>query len=176
MCSSDLPHVKCFIEQNYNNPTSFNRDKKLMSMIRLHLQKNDSRYNYRPLNRDVYSSNVDFKINESDFNHYGHQLSNYAIMEINKYFENKLKHLMRTWCSAQFLYGTSAVDCVREFQLRFGYSENIWKFESIYKDCQRNNVFVKETGLSQQIHKIVLSQMSKNRTLTQFGKNCYEEC
>lgn len=171
------PYVKCFIEQNYGKPVRFYRDKEVMVIVRLLLSRKDSKLNFRSINKDVYSDEVTFQINENDYNHYGCILSNQGVMDLHKYFESKVKHLMRSWCASQFAFGLSAVDCVKSFQNKFGYPEHIWKFESIYKDCQRKGVFIKDTEklLSEQIHKIILSQMSRNRTITQQGKLLYEE-
>lgn len=171
------PYVKCFIEQNYGKPVRFYRDKGLMVIVRLLLTRKDTKLDFRPINKGVYCDELNFQINENDFNHYGCILSNQAIMDLNKYFEDKVKNLMRSWCASQHAFGISAVDCVKAFQTKFGFPEHVWKFESIYKDCQRNNVFEKETDrlLSEKIHKIILSQMSKNRTITQQAKFLYEE-
>lgn len=172
------PYVRLFIEQNYGTPIRFYRDKGLMVTIRLMLQKRDTSLDYRALNRDVYSDTVTFYINEIDYNHYGGFLSNQAVMDINQYFEQKVKTFMRTWCSAQHFYGMTAIGAVKNFQQRFGFPEHIWKAESIYKDCQRNNIFSrdKEMLMEQKITEIILSQMSRNRTITTQAKNVYEDC
>ncbi|WP_099463377.1 hypothetical protein [Parabacteroides provencensis] len=171
------PYVKCFIEQNYGKPVRFYRDKGVMVIVRLLLMRNSKNLEYRPINKEVYPEVLTFQINEKDYEHYGCYLSNQAIMDLNKYFESKVKTLMRSWCASQHSFGMPAVECVNAFQSKFGFPEHIWKFESIYKDCQRNNVFEKETDrlLSEKIHKIILSQMSKNRTITPQAKLLYEE-
>ncbi|MDR3142970.1 MAG: hypothetical protein LBU37_14760 [Tannerellaceae bacterium] len=171
------PYVRLFIEQNYGNPVRFYRDKAIMSLIRLMLQKKDTSLQYRPVNKDIYSDTVTFYLNETDYNHYGDFLSNQAIMDINRHFEQKVRMLMRSWCSAQYFYGMPAIDTVKYFQERFGYPEHIWKAESMYKDCQRNNIFSQEKNLlmEQKITEIILSQLSRNRTITQQAKRIYED-
>jgi hypothetical protein len=174
---SAKPYVRLFIEQNYGTPVRFYRDKAIMSLIRLMLQKKDTSLQYRPINKDIYSETVTFHLNETDYNHYGGFLSNQAIMDINRYFEQKVRMFMRSWCAAQYFYGMSAIDTVKSFQQRFGFPEHIWKAESIYKDCQRNNIFSQEKNslMEQKITEIILSQLSKNRTITQQAKRIYEE-
>lgn len=169
------PYVRCFIEQNYGIPIRFYRDKGLMTIIRLLLSRQDSSDDYRPINPNIYCDKVTFHINEHDYNHYGGIFSNRAIMDINLYFEGKVKLLMRSWISAQHTYGMAAIEAVKQFQDVFGYPENVWKAESIYKDCQRNGVFDPEPRklLKQEIHKIILCQMSKNRTVTKLGLSEY---
>lgn len=170
-------YVRCFIEQNYGKPVRFYRDKSLMVIIRLLLSRRSSNLDYRPINRGIYSDSVTFWINEKDYAHHGCELSNQAIMDLNKYFEGKVKNLMRSWCATQHSFGLPAVECVKEFQERFGFPEHIWKFESIYKDCQRNHVFGRNLRerLREEIHHIILSQMSDNRTITQLARSTYEE-
>lgn len=169
------PYVRVFIEQNYGKPVRFAKDKGLMVIIRLLLQRKQT--NRWPINLNVYTDNVSFTINEYDYNHFGGELNECAVIELNNYFENKVKTMMRTWCKTMHDYGKPAKECVLMFQSKFGYPEHIWKFESIYKDCQRNDVFDKDFDkvMTEKIHKIFLRQMSRNRTITQRAIQVYEE-
>lgn len=171
------PYVRCFIEHNFDIPVRFYKDKAAMSFVRLLLEKNDHKSDYRPINKNIYSDCLKFQINESDLNHYGCHLSNQAILDLNNFFETKAKEMMRSWIAAEHAFGMPANECVKEFQRKFGFPQSVWKAESIYKDCQRNNIFNPELKkqLEQRIHLIVLSQLSKNRTITKLGKATYEE-
>lgn len=169
-------YVKHFIEDNFSLPVRFYQDKFLMASIKNLLRKKPVSFNLDTFNVDVYSHNITFFINMTDFNRYGCYLDEAGILYINRYFENKIKTLMRSWCASQHAYGLPATICVREFQERFGFTEDIWKAESIYKDCQRNNVFNHDINhqLVNKIHDIILSEMSKNRTITNLALKLYE--
>ena len=171
------PNVKVFIEQNYGQPVRFNKDKTLTALIRTLLEKKDSRLKWRGINASVFSEKVIFYISEYDFNLYGGYLSAQAIMDLNRIFDTRAKTLMRSWCSAQYSYGKTAVECVKTFQERFGFTEDIWKFESIIKDCKRNNVFDSDTNklIENKIHNLIIAQMSGNRTITNQAKQYYED-
>lgn len=97
------PNVKVFIEQNYGQPVRFNKDKTLMALIRTLLERNDSRLNWRPINRSIFSDKVTFYISEYDFRQYGGSLSHQAIMDLNRLFDSRAKALMRS-ISIQALY------------------------------------------------------------------------
>ncbi len=157
------PNVKVFIEQNYGSPVRFNKDKTLMALIRTLLEKNDSRLNWRPINRSIFSETVIFYISDYDFRQYGGYLSHQAIMDLNRLFDSRVKALMRSWCSTQYAFGKSKFESIRAFQDKFGFSEDVWSFETIKKDCQRNNVFVNETKklIESEFHKIIIAQMSR---------------
>jgi hypothetical protein len=137
-----------------------------MDTVRIYLKREGSDMD---INTNIYSGMIEFVLNESDYNHHGGVLDRYAVTKLNAIFENKVKTLMRAWCAAQYNYGLSAVDSVKAFQEKFGFTEEIWKTETIMKDCQRNNVFLREISNMRidSVHKIVLSHLSEKRTRSQ---------
>jgi hypothetical protein len=137
-----------------------------MDIVRIYLKRDSSD---TEINTNIYSESIEFVLNESDYNHHGSVLDRYAVTKLNALFENKAKTLMRSWCAAQYNYGLSAVDAVKAFQEKFGFSEEIWKAETIMKDCQRNNVFLRDISNMRidSVHKIVLSHLSEKRTRSQ---------
>lgn len=170
------PHVKRFIEQNYSLPASFYKDKGTMFQIRLLLNRK-SNNNSRPVNTDIYSEEINIYLSEDDYNRYGGILSAREQLSFNNIFENRLRLFMTSWVGAQYFIGRNAGQCVADFQEKYGYPEEVWKFDCIYKYCQRNNVFMTsvKNALFEQISKIILEQMSKNRTLTNKAIDQYEK-
>ena len=74
---------------------------------------------------------------------------------------------MRSWCSAQYAFGKSKFQSIRAFQDKFGFTEDVWSFETIKKDCQRNNVFANEAKklMENEFHKIIVAQLSRFRDI-----------
>lgn len=171
------PYTRVFIEQNYGRPVRFYKDKGVMTLLRLGLTRKDTHNNHLLLSSEVYCDNVTFFLSEDDFNRYGEELTYNSILFLNQLFEDKAKKMMLAWCSSQYAYGMKPFDTIKLFQEQFGYPEHIWKFESIYKHCQRNNAFKKEyrTEMQDRISKIVLEKLSAERTITKQAKMTYEE-
>lgn len=171
------PNVRVFIEQNYGKPVSFNKDKGVMLLFRLGLLRRSYHNDHRVINKDIYSDTVTFSVSEDDFNRYGGTLTYNAILYLNQVFEDRLKKMMLSWCSAQYSYGMKPFDTISLFQEKFGYPEDIWKFDSIYKHCQRNNAFTKEFRIEmhERISQIILEHLSAQRTITKQAKVTYEE-
>ena len=177
------PRVKQFIKLNYGFPCSFYRDKNAMFQIRLLLSRTQNnarimnRNSFRPLKQDIYSEELKFYITEDDFNRFGAELSSASQIAFNNIFDNRLKLFMTSWVYTQYCLGRNISICIQEFQERFLHTEEIWKFEAIYKYCQRNHIFnsnIRRNEICEQLSKIVLAQMSKNRTLSQKCIETYE--
>ena len=151
------PYTRVFIEQNYGKPVRFYKDKGVMTLVRLGLSRKD--------------------LTEDDYNRYGGELTYNSILFLNQLFEDRTKKMMLAFCSAQYTYGMKPFDTISLFQEKFGFTEQIWKFESIYKHCQRNAAFKKtyRQEMQEKISKIVLEKLSAERTITNQAKITYEE-
>lgn len=171
------PYTRVFIEQNYGTPVRFYRDKGTMTLIRLGLSRKDTHNNHLTASAYTYPDQVTFYLTEDDYNRYGGELTYNTIQFINQLFEDRAKKMMLSFCSAQYSYGMKPFESILLFQEKFGFPEEVWKFESIYKHCQRNNAFKKtfRTEMEDRISKIVLENLSAERTITTQGKCIYEE-
>lgn len=171
------PLVRVFIQQNYGSPAHLYKDKGVMALVRLGLSRKDCHNNHLAIHKDIYSDTVTLSVSEDDFNRYGGTLTYNTVLFLNQLFEDRLKKMMISWCSAQYSYGMKPFDTINKFQEKFGYPEEIWKFESIYKYCQRKNAFTKEfrNEMQERITKIILENLSAQRTITKQAKLTYEE-
>lgn len=171
------PYTRVFIEQNYGKPVRFYKDKGIMTLIRLGLSRKDPHNNHLSPSTDVYPDQVTFYVTEDDYNRYGGNLTYNTIQFLNQLFEDKAKKMMLSFCSAQFSYGMKPFDSILLFQEKFGFPEEIWKFDSIYKHCQRKHAFRKtyRSEMKDKIFQIVLEKLSAERTITKQGKITYEE-
>lgn len=171
------PYTRVFIEQNYGKPVRFYKDKGVMTLVRLGLSRKDRHNNHLTPSTKVFSDEVTFYLTEDDYNRYGGELTYNSILFLNQLFEDRTKKMMLAFCSAQYTYGMKPFDTISLFQEKFGFTEQIWKFESIYKHCQRNTAFKKtyRQEMQEKISKIVLEKLSAERTITNQAKITYEE-
>ena len=171
------PFVRHYVEQRFGSPARFYKDRGISSYLHALLGKVDRRLDFRGVNTSVYSEVLDIVLSVDTMERFGYSLSVRAVLDLNHYFEDSLKMLMRSWCAAQYAHGVPASLCVRLFQDTFGFADDIWKYEAIYKDCQRNDVFLKGhiNNISNKIHELFLAQMSRNRTFKHINKLAHDK-
>ncbi len=116
---------------------------------------------------------VEFVISETDFYTYGWMLKPIQIAAINACFEQNVKGFMRTSIMVDFAISGSMSDSIRRFQNNYGYSEEIWSYESIKKDLYRHSDYQKISFHSEiytKIQKIVTVQLSDLGTISKSNK------
>ena len=92
-----------------------------------------------------YTDEIDIKISKDDFYRYGWEISMTDNVAFNRMMELKTKILLYKTVGIYLSFGYSLIESIARFQEQYGFSEDIWPKESIYKDCQRNlNIHKKE--------------------------------
>ena len=127
-------------------------------------------YEYKyPDNIKNYDAKVQILISEFDFYHYGWKLTKTDIVKFGKEFEIQAKTLMRIIVGVNHSMDMPIAKCIRRFQNTFGFTEDIWPYESIKKDYYRKGHTVKlgfENEIFSKIHKIVLMNLYDSGTLS----------
>ncbi|MFZ4545715.1 MAG: hypothetical protein ACOYOA_16820 [Saprospiraceae bacterium] len=173
------PYVKQYITLNFGNPADFSTDKLLIERFRKFLIKPSIRYN-SVYNNDAgkfHTQQVRIKISEDDFYRYGWELSPSDIIAFGKTMERQAKFLMRNMVSFYMTFMIER-DAVLTFQKNFGFTEDIWPFESIKKDFYRSIHPSRKISfthdLSKKIEEIILVNLSGFGTLSPKALKTYE--
>jgi hypothetical protein len=116
------------------------KDKALYMLLRSKLKKKSFRHEnvYKKFSFKRYSDQLNVSISQDDFYRYGWELSKTDVITLNQLFESMAKILMYTFISTHYALGISLSESIDLFQEKYGFTEDIWPKESIYKDCQRN--------------------------------------
>ncbi len=164
------PYVKQFLELNYGFPVDLKQDRVLYLNFRRCLKKPNKRYDYKRKNiPSLYSEVARIVISEDDFYRYGWELTRTDIISLGKEFEERAKFFMRNILSL-YMNLMSKKDSIYKFQSRFGFSEEIWSYESIKKDFDRNGPKVRadiNSILANKFEKIFLENLSDLGTISQ---------
>ena len=133
-------YAKHFLELKYGNPVILMRDKLLYKQLVLSLEKNSNRYKkrYEALAFSNYIDVVDITIKRNDFYRLGWDLTRTEIVEFNQAVEMKAKSFMHRFIAPRIALGFNWTEAISQFQEEFGFTEDIWSFEAIRKECQRN--------------------------------------
>jgi hypothetical protein len=85
----------------------------------------------------LYKDKVDIIISEDDFYRYGWEITTTDARAFHREVEAKAKFFMRSMVA---VYDSVMLQnqAIRTFQEKFGFSEDIWSFDSIKKDYFRN--------------------------------------
>ncbi len=164
------PYVKRFLELNYGDPVDLKNDKKLYKLFRRCLIKPQITYDNTRCAEisNYYNENVNIIISEDDFYRYGWELSKTDIVAFGREIESNVKFFMKNIVS----YYTSHMDfskAINIFQEKYGFTEDIWSYESIKKEFQRNGLKMKiefKTEITEKIEKIILLNLSEKGTIS----------
>lgn len=178
------PYVKRFLELNFGYEdvngdilVQLKADKKLYNHFRRCLKKPCFRYDKARCSEisNYYNETVEIVITEDDFYRYGWELSKTDIVAFGKEIESNVKFFMKNMVS----FYSSHMDlakAIKLFQDKYGFTEDIWQYDSIIKDFQRNGLKIKiefSSEITEKIEKIVLVNLSEKRTISQQMINNY---
>jgi hypothetical protein len=171
------PYVKRFLEINYGDPVELKCDQKLYNYLRRCLIKPRTTYDNTRYSKFsmFYTDNVNIVISEDDFYRYGWELSKTDIVAFGREIEANAKFFMKNIVS----FYCSHMDfsrAVKLFQDKYGFTEDIWQYDSIVKEFQRNGLKFKidfTIEITEKIEKIILLNLSEKRTLSTQMVNKY---
>lgn len=112
---------------------------------------------------------VEFVISVHDFYRYGWEMEPIHVTALNTIFEQAAKLFMRTSITIDTAISGSQATSIRRFQDRYGYPDEIWNFQSIKKDLDRNTVRQEigfDTEIYDKIQKILMHNLYKLGTLS----------
>lgn len=174
------PYVKRFIEQNFGSPADFSRDGELYEYFRSKLVRNSIRQDrlYSKYNLDKYSESIKVIVTSDDFYRFGWEMSTTDTVRLNKKLECRVKLLAHMVISSQMVSGRGLTSSVDYFQMNFGFTEDVWKKESIIKECQRNMSMDKQAfpkNMAASLQRTVLDKLSVVDVVSKKGKKKYLE-
>jgi len=148
------PYVKRFVDLTFGNPAEISKDKELYQFFRAKLQKKSFKYDRRYASFHKYTNEFTVKISVDDFYRHGWDFSATDIISINMMLERKTKALLYRVVGFYSAFGYSLTESIAYFQKEYAFTEAIWPFESIYKDCQRN-LAIQRTEVLELLTKII---------------------
>lgn len=178
------PYVRQFLIQNFGDPVNFYSQSTPYTYLfrsSLHLPddpegKASARRGKRPkpnINPCFANSYLDvpveFVISEHDFYRYGWEMLPIHITALNTIFEQAAKLFMRTSITIDTAISGSLATSIRRFQDRYGYPDDIWNYQSIKKDLDRNTIRSElefDTEIYDKIQKILMHNLYKLGTLS----------
>lgn len=129
-------YIRSYLENNFGNPADIRLDPELNEMFSLLLREGSTRLD--KIISATYPTTVNIQISKDVFFRYGFTLTKTETLKFNSFLEKRIKFFMRTYIAYHQSLGYSTAECIRDFQLIFGFSEDVWPFDSIKKDFDRN--------------------------------------
>lgn len=167
------PYVKQFLIQNYGYPVNlYTGQNPFIHLFRSFLEKSCHRRDKALENKNNLTAEVDFLISDGDFYRNGWEISLTHISILNTSFEQAAKLFMRNCICFDISLTGSKAKSIRKFQDRYDYPDEVWPYQSIKKDLDRNVTHFKmdiETDVSDKIQEIVLGNLYKLGTLTKIN-------
>ena len=172
------PYVKRYLEINYGSPLDLASNPASHEKF-TYLLKNPNSYQDCKISNYVsyYTETVDVMISEHDFYRYGWELTKTNTVAFNVYFERQVKMFMRLIVGTQIGLGMSINKSITYFQKKFSFPEDVWPYDSIYKDFYRNGyseIVDFDNEIFNKFHKIIMRNLSDFRTLSKHAIQYYE--
>lgn len=149
------PYVKHFLQINYGNPVDFSKAQDIYKNLRYRLKNKNVNLKSREIAKWLYSEIVVINITEDDFYRYGWELSTHNIRGFNCDIQARAKFFMRNVISV-YEAVMPLKEAITYFQDRFGFTEDIWPYDSIKKEYYRNKI-----GESCSIIKLIGRELEK---------------
>lgn len=171
-------YVKTFLEANCDSPVNLSHLPVLKNEFRRCLKKPSRRYDSKIEKvPDIYKESVEIIISEDDFYRFGWELTRTDIIAFGKEVENLAKSLMRSMVGVTYAIGLPINKSIERFQMKFGFSEEDWTYQTIKKDFYRNGKHDKidfDIEIFNKIEQIVLENLYNLGTISRNLKKQYE--
>lgn len=157
------PYVKAYLENNFGIPVDIRQDPELNDLVNLMLREGSTRLD-KIISVNM-STTVELRISKDTFFRYGFTLTKTETLRFNSFLEKRIKFFARTYISYHKSLGTSVAKCIRDFQNTFGFSEDIWNYDSIKKDFDRNGSSVHRKMIGDfkaELNKIFMEMLSES--------------
>jgi hypothetical protein len=129
-------YIGVFLENNCGSPADLTFFPDLYERLRSLLTKQPEKY---PILSKIYEPNtVKVYIPDDWIDVYGLFINRNNILKFNAQVEQKLKNKLYQYMRFRCSIGYSVASGIREFQDEFCMSEEVWPFESIKKELDRN--------------------------------------
>lgn len=159
------PYVRAFLENNFGSPADTRKDPELNNFIEFLLKEGSTRFDK---NLQIkYPDEINIRISRDTFHRHGYTLTKTATQRLNSYLEQRIKFFARVYISNNRSIGVPLAKCIRDFQDKFNFPEDVWSAETIRKDFVRNGKFIQSkfvTNFKAELDKIFLEFLSENGT------------
>lgn len=135
------PYVKQYLINEFGNRVYFDSEAKYYSTFLSLLSKGCKSLNNQEVDEKCI---VRFHYSEDVFYRHGFSMSKSNMRMLNNAIEQDIKFIMRTHIGCMAVLGYSIAESIRHFQTKFNFGEDVWPFESIKKDIDRNTDTKKE--------------------------------
>jgi hypothetical protein len=173
------PYVKQYIVLNYGNPADFSSNKYINERFRKCLAKPSMREaaHYKNISFSIHCRTVKIKITQDDFYRYGWELTITDIITFGKLIESQAKFLLHNMISFYMTFMNER-DAILAFQNNFGFTEDIWPFDSIKKTYHRTTAKSEKISytkdLSNKLENLILGNLSRLGTVSPKAVQHYE--
>jgi hypothetical protein len=164
------PYVHRYLVNAYGYPVNlYNPDVRWLRQIMIEcLRKPEFRFDKRIL-ANFHNEETRFVISNNDFYRYGWIISKTDMLKFNARIESEIKFLSRTFISIEKCFGVPISTAIRNFQIRYDFTEDDFPYETIKKDLNRNGDYIKfdeMQSLIQNYRNILLEQLSEIRQVS----------
>lgn len=169
------PYVKAYLENNFGIPADVREDWELWKLVELVLRASHLQIKKETVpillpesTSQCFGSLVELKITKDWFNRYGFRLKKRETLRLNAFLEKRIKFYSRSFIGYHHCLGMSVAESIRDFQKTFGFSEDVWPYDSIKKDFDRHGWTVGKKavlGFRTEMSKIFLESLSETGTI-----------
>lgn len=170
------PYVKQYLVNNCGNPVDLTFLPRFNSLLKQNLMKPMFKGESLPMRQD--ECYVRIQLSKDTFYRYGWELTKSSQQHFNARIEEELKSLARNYIAMRSGWGFSVASSIRKFQDVFNFPEEVWSYDAIKKDLDRNSEAKKDSSvenflrsMDKKIHNIFLENMSETGTISKRYKN-----
>lgn len=169
------PYVRQYLINNCGSPVDLSHLPKLKRAFQKLITRPLLRFESLPIPAgECYVSIV---ISEDTFYRHGWEISRTGMMDFNSAVEQEIKFVMRNYVASFSVFKPIAT-CIRMFQDKFNFPEEVWTFDAIKKDIDRNTevkrspeieTFVRMMNV--RLNKLFVDNLSAAGTISKKYKN-----
>ena len=156
------PYVKAYLENNFGTPIDFRKDSELTGIVNLMLRAGSAHLDN--IVSAKFAETVEIRISKDTFFRHGFTLTKTDTIRFNSFLEKRLKYYARLYISYHNSLGFSITKCIRDFQDTFGFSEDVWSYDSIKKDFDRHGAPVGKNiimNFQAELSKVFMEKLSE---------------
>lgn len=155
------PYIRAYLENNYGCPADIRKDAEMAELVTMMLREGSTRLD--KIISANFKDTVKLRISQDTFFRHGFTFTRTETLKFNTLLEHRIKFFARTYIGYHHALGDTVAKSIRDFQTIFGFSEEVWPYDSIKKDFDRNGSTVERRvigNLKEELSKIFLEKLS----------------
>lgn len=160
-------YVKAFLESNCGTPADLKHLPDLRQVLIDCLAHKPMHLENKEIAR--WTDVVAVIVPSDVFYRYGWELNKTNLMDFNRAVQMKVKYFMRQYVGLNNALGFPLALCIRDFQEKFNFNEEVWQYDSIRKDFNRHGRMIGLKTMKQlkkEINEIFLGNLSDLGTIS----------